>query len=246
MNNTLNSSNQTNYETNYYSNFEENFNAAVEIVQNTYDYDTLIKLLSSEKILEKQIAALEINEIKSKEDALILTSNLVGQDGKIREAVSFKLSTMALGPKYKEFFLDEEFYGLFLQGVMDINGNVCRQIVSLTQIDEFAKYLCKKLPESIRKILKQIKEIDAQSKQYVISKRNFQLYWCMEALYNIIDLMNTKNIKDIFFETGEFYDYTIREKTAKILAKINNPEFDDLKDKLSNDENYYVRRYLNK
>lgn len=240
----MNTSNQTDLETNYYSNFEENFNAAVKISQNTYDYETLINLLSSDKILERQIAALELNEIKSKEDAYTLVANLVGQDGKIREAVAFKLSNICLKPEYQEYFIDEKFFELFLQGIMDINGNVCRQIIELTQISEFSKYLSKNLPESIRKILLQIEEIDSQSKQYVISKRNFQLYWCMEALDKIINIINVEEIQDIILKTGSFYDYTIREKAAKILTKIDDDKFKEIREKLLNDENYYVRRYL--
>lgn len=233
MNDTLNTS------------LEANFNTAMKLSEEKYDYQTLIELLSSEKIVEKQIAILELKEIKSVEDAKILVSNLVGQDGKIREAAAFKINELTQNPSYIGYFVGEYFFEQFLEAIMDINGNVCRNIVCLPNITEFTQYLCDKLPERINIILAEIAEIDAKTRQYVISKRNFQLYWSLEALDNIIGIINFNEIKNILFKGGEFYDYTIREKTAKIIAKLNNSELDELKEKLTNDENYYVRRYLN-
>ena len=233
MNDTLNTS------------LEANFNIAMNLSEAKYDYQTLMAFLASEKIVERQIAILELNEIKSTQDAQILVSNLVGQDGKIREAVAFKINELTQNPAYVGFFIGEYFFEQFMEAIMDINGNVCRNIVSLTTISEFSQYLCDKLPERINEILAEIAEIDAKTRQYVISKRNFQLYWSLEALDNIAEIINFDGIKDILFKTGEFYDYTIREKTAKIIAKLNNSELDELKEKLANDENYYVRRYLN-
>lgn len=219
--------------------FETNFSC-------NYNYEKLINLLNSDNIKEKHFAVLELEEIRSQNDAKILVSNLVGQDGKIREAVAFKVNELAQNPDYAEFFISEEIFDILIEGIMDINGNVCRQIVGskLTESSEFQKYLCNKLPERINKILDEIEKIDQTSKQYVISKRNFQLYWCLEALYNIIDNIEFKKIKNILLKTGDFHDYTIREKTAKILTKLDNCELNELKEKLKNDENYYVRRYL--
>lgn len=248
LNDTLDSSKESDLMADFDSDFETNFNAAMKMSIEKYDYVELIKFLRSEKIVEKQIAILELDEIKSKNDALILVSNLIGQDGKIREAVAFKVNELIKNPSYIDFFIDEKVFDVLLQGIMDINGNVCRQIVDLGgkwgENEAFGLYLCEKLPKRVNEILIEIKKIDMASKQYVISKRNFQLYWCLEALYNIIDIVNFDEIKEILFATGVFYDYTIREKTAKILTKIDNFEFDKFKEKLKIDENYYVRRYL--
>lgn len=240
MNDTLDSSLELNLETN----FETNLNNIVAMGWGQYDYSTLIKLLQSDKIEEKQIAALNLSKIMSSEDAKILASNLVGQDGKVREAVAFKVNELFKNPSFSDFFNDEGIYNLLLQGIMDINGNVCRQIVELTIDYDFGQYLCANLPERIKDILLEIEKIEAESKQYIISKRNFQLYWALEALYNIIDKIELNKVKDILLNAGIFYDYTIREKIAKILAKIDDVELCDLKEKLKNDENFYVRRYL--
>lgn len=210
-----------------------------------YDYEDLINLLNSENIKEKHFAVLELEEIRSENDAKLLVSNLVGQDGKIREAVAFKINEFFKNSDYAKFFISEDIFAVLLQGIMDINGNVCRHICAL-ECEEFNQYLSKNLPSETDKILARINEIEANEKQYVISKRNFQLYWCLEALYKIIDKVEFKNIKNILLKTGEFNDYTIREKTAKILTKLDDSELDEVKEKLKNDENYYVRRYLRK
>ena len=223
---------------------EANFNTAMNLSDAKYDYEALMELLASEEVVKKQIAILELDEIKTKNDAQILVSNLVGQDGKIREAVAYKVNEFSQNPQYRELFQGEFFYEIYLEAIMDINGNVCRNIVSIANIKGFTEYLCEKLPERINEILEEIAEIDSQTRQYVISKRNFQLYWSLEALYNIIDTIDFEKIKNILFKTSEFYDYTIREKTAKIIAKLNYTEFEELKNKLKNDDNYYVRRYL--
>lgn len=224
---------------------EANFNSAMKMCGVKYDYERLIALLQSKKIVEKQFSVLSLTEIKSENDAEMLVSNLVGQDGKIREAVALKVNEFINNSQFKDFFVNERIYPIFLQAIMDINGNVCRQIVDIVTFDKsLKKYFCEKLPESIRIILAEIKKIDSQSRQYVISKRNFQLYWCLEALYNIIDVIDFEEIKEILLQSGEFYDYTIREKTAKILTKIEKMELKELKEKLRNDENYYVRRFL--
>lgn len=246
MNNTLDKSDNINSNKNLESNFEIDFNSAVELTAKSYSYAELITFLKSDKVVEKQMAVLHLDKILSKEDALLLVSNLVGQDGKIREAVAFKCNELVQNQQYLEFFLDENVFNLFLQGIMDINGNVCRQIVTAKwfETDIFKKYISTRLPESIRELLVEIDKIDQMSKQYVISKRNFQLYWCLEALFNIIEAVDLSEIKDILAKTAEFYDYTIREKAAKILSVINDQRFDNIRQKLINDENYYVRRYL--
>lgn len=245
MNDTLDNSSNLNIKIDNESNLEPDFNTAIRMSLRQYDYRELIGFLTSDKIVERQIAALELNEIKSEEDAFILASNLVGQDGKIREATAFKVNELVKNSTFSDFFIGEKFFSLFLEGIMDINGNVCRQIVGLTDIKAFGEYLSQKLPERINELLIEIDKIDKMSKQYAISKRNFQLYWCLEALYNIIDITDFEKIKEILLITGEFYDYTIREKTARILTKLENPELNGLKKKLKHDDNYYVKRYLN-
>lgn len=240
LNYTLDTADTSNLE----QNLEANFNAAMNLSSKRHEYQELLDLLSSDKIVEKQIAALKLNEIKSQSDAKILVSNLTGQDGKVREAVAFKINELAQNPDYLQHFLKNDIFEILLDGVMDINGNVCRMVVSskFFENEVFCDFLCAELPERIMRIINDIKELDLCAKQYVVSKRNFQLYWALEALYNIINMVDFDKIKDILEFCADFYDYTIREKTAKIVSKLDNPQVQEMKEKLMNDENYYVRR----
>ncbi len=227
--------------------WEENFNNSLNTIWQNHSHEELLGFLKNGNIYQKQFGALEIKELKSKNDAEILVSNLIGQDGKIREAVAFKINELAKNKDYIKFFIDENIFKTLLCGIMDINGNVCRNIVGceLFHNKDFRIFLCENLPEKIDEILKVIRNLSKDEKQYKISKRNFQLYWSLEALFEIIDEIDLEKIKKIFFETSDFEDYTIREKTAKILTKVDSPFFAELKEKLKNDENYYVKRYLN-
>lgn len=209
-----------------------------------YNHQELINILHSNDIKLKHFAVLEIEELFSADEAKLLVSNLTGQDGKIREAVAFKISQFINMPLYKELFNDEKIFETLLEGVMDINGNVCRYICgNCLEYNPFRVYLSEKLPDRITKILSKIEELEKNEKQYVLSKRNFQLYWSLEALYSIIEEIEFDRVKDILLRTGEFQDYTIREKTAKILVKLDHKEISEIKEKLKNDSNYYVRRY---
>lgn len=232
MNNTLNNS------------LEVNFNTAMKLSSENYDHKQLIEYLNSGDLVERQFAALELKEIYFKEDVKILVSNLVGQDGKVREAVAYKINELAQMDEYKCFFDSEILFENFFKGLLDINGNICRQMLGLTNIEGFNKYLCKMLPEEISKLLVKIEELEATEKQYIVSKRNFQLYWCLEALYYCAENIDLASIHPILTKTTDFYDYTIREKTAKILSRISDSSFDLLKDRLLSDENYYVRQKL--
>jgi len=233
--------------------FDDNFNTAMKMCECEYSHAQLVEfLLTSTEIVEKQIAALRLSEIKSFDEATILVSNLVGQDGKIREAVAFKINELVQNPNFTEFFLKESNFDIFMQAIMDINSNVCRLIIEAvsflrTNLD-FRKYFCPLLLKTITDLFEDAEKMDMTDKKYILSKKNFQLYWCLEALFEFTEFLEFSEISDILRKGGEFYDYTIREKIAKILEQgfyDERSEIEELKGKLRNDENYYVRRFLN-
>ena len=84
---------------------------------------------------------------------------------------------------------------------------------------------------------------EKSKKNHVINKKIFHLYWCLEGLSIIIDDKIDKNVEEILKVCSDFYDYTIREKTAQILAKIKNPP-SELLQKLKNDDNFYVKNQI--
>src|SRR5574344_945740 len=96
---------------------------------NEKKYEELIEMLKNRNIAQKQISALKLEEIKSVDDCKILVSRLINQDGKIREAVSFKINKSIRNKNFTIYFMQKENYDIFLQAITDINGNICRNIV---------------------------------------------------------------------------------------------------------------------
>ncbi|MBO6087486.1 hypothetical protein J6P92_03965 [bacterium] len=233
--------------------YKEDFERALNIYENNYSHEDLINFLKNGSIVEKQTAVLKLNEIKTLEEARILMNNLTGCDGKIREAVSFRLKEFTA--QKPEFFL--EFCDIFLDAIIDINGNICRNTIFalkyLKPFESFREEFCSKLCYLTLELAKKAKNFDIQEGKYKVNKEIFKLYWYLETLSEFVDsaenlkvgrsglLSRQHNLEEILQEAKQVKDYTIREKVAKILSKTDN--FSDLKEELKNDENYYVRRY---
>ncbi len=112
------------------------------------------------------------------------------------------------------------------------------------------------MPKLIDRILNIIEKLKALSdtpyadnklkntKNHAKNKIVFNLYWALEALY-YTDCNNftQEKLLDILNFTSGYIDYTIREKTAKILSKMNEQP-SDLLQKLKNDKNFYVKNQL--
>ena len=65
------------------------------------------------------------------------------------------------------------------------------------------------------------------------------MYWYLEALSELVDTnINDEMFKLIIKKIYNHNDYTIREKIAKILAKVDG--FDTIKEYLRNDTNPYI------
>ena len=91
------------------------------------------------------------------------------------------------------------------------------------------------------------KELDSfifRDKKYVINKQLFKLYWCLEALKLFVNELPIKTLKPILERASEEREYTIREKVAQIVILLDDECLQDLKLKLQNDENYYVRNAI--
>ena len=227
---------------------EENFNRAIEIYKLNLSHSELLNLIKIGSVVEKQTAILLLDSVNSSSEADLLISNLTGQDGKVREAVSFKIKEMLRNPDFSVFFNNPDYAQTLFDGALDINGNICRNTISAMKYfknnQDFVDILIPKLVSTINSLLDKIKDFDIQDGKYKVNKEIFKLYWALEVMYEFIDFIPLSDIKYILQISSEVNDYTIREKTAKILS--NN--FDDellihLKEKLRNDQNYYVRRF---
>ena len=224
--------------------YDKDFNQALNIYENDYSHEDLINFLKNGTVAEKQTAVLKLDNLKSKSEAEIFMNNLTGCDGKIREAVSFRLKDFMV--ENPEYFVD--YAEIFLDAVVDINGNICRNTIFalryLRNFPQFCEKFCAELLRRSAELAQKAKDFDIQEGKYKINKEIFKLYWYLETICEFVDYVDKSELLEILNDTGQIIDYTIREKTAKILTKLDGNEFDMLKTKLQNDENYYVRRIL--
>ncbi len=232
----------------YYEDLNENFTQALNLYNQEFSHQELLNLLKNGNIVQKQIASLRLEKITSKEDAQILVSNLTGQDGKIREAVSLRLDEFMSNSEYLEYFTTPQNYKIFLEAITDINGNICRNVISaisnLKNNDEFCSVFCPELASLTLSLLDIVEKFNFQDGKYKVNKEAFKLYWCLEAISVFWDKIDFTDLKNIILRAKNIGEYTIREKTAKILSvcEVDN-ELSSARKELKNDKNYYVRRY---
>lgn len=205
-------------------------------------------MLKNGNIVQKQIAALKLESINRTDEAQILLSNLTGQDGKIREVVSLRLSEFMSEKKYLKYFEPSKNAQIFLDAVIDINGNICRNVINalrnLKNDKNFCKIFCKKLTDLTRDLLNTVEKFDFQDGKYKVNKEAFKLYWCLETIYVFWDKTDFKTLKEIIQRSSNIGEYTIREKCAKILThEFQDNDLIQIRKQLKNDSNYYVRRY---
>ncbi len=242
------STNTQNQNNSYYKTLDENFNQALNLFEKEISHQELLDLLKNGNIAQKQIAALRIEQLNSTDDALILTQNLVGQDGKIREAVALKLLEFAENKDYLKYLNLNEIYNILLNAIIDVNSNVCRNIISVIAIlknnSDFIKYFCPELIKMTKNLIKEVEKFDFQDGKYKVNKEVFKLYWSLETIYELVEHFDIDTIKTIVKQTKEINEYTIREKTAKILShNFKDFELIEIRNILKNDKNYYVRRF---
>lgn len=232
----------------YYETLDENFKQALNLCENNYSHSELLEFLQSGNIVQKQLSALKLKTINSQNEAQILVSNLVGQDGKIREAVSLRLNEFMSNPKTLEYFETPENYQIFLAAIIDINGNICRNVIGaishLKNNANFCNQFCQELVILTKDLLGKIEKDDFFEGKYKVNKEVFKLYWCLETIYVFWDKIKFEDLKEIILRTKDIQEYTIREKAAKILTRsFSDPELLKAKEALKNDSNYYVRRF---
>ncbi len=232
----------------YYENTDINFKNALEFYQTDYTHSELIELLKNGNIPQKQIAALKLDSVKSEYDAKVLLSNLTGQDGKIREAVSLRLNEFMSDSDCILYFDAENNCSVFLDAITDINANICRNVISaLTNLknnENFCNIFCRELVQLTFNLLDIVEKFDFQEGKYKVNKEAFKLYWCLETIYVFWDKMNFEDLKNIIKRSKSIGEYTIREKAAKILTHdFVDDELIVVRNELKNDSNYYVRRF---
>lgn len=223
--------------------YNDDFNTALDIYQNSYPHGYLINLLKNGTVAQKQAAALKLDRINTPDEANIFIQNLTGCDGKIREAVSFRLKEFT--PDNPDFFVG--YPEILLNAIIDINGNICRNTIeaikSLKNNKIFTNIFCHMLQKKTLDLSETAKTFNLQEGKYKINKEIFKLYWYLETISEFANFIDKQTLLKILTNTKNIQDYTIREKTAKILSTIkNNKDFLNIKNELKDDPNYYVRR----
>ena len=232
---------------------DDNFNVELEaynISLQEYTKDDIIRILAENNDEKKIVAIINLKSIENKFEADLILSHLTGQDGRIREAVSYILSE--LNPS--DFYLDEKSINTLLNGILDINPNVVRNLISfINKSPKLKENLIKSIVIKTNEILSDLEKYvkcdspffenqSKSNKNHAKNKLTFNLYWLLETI-SILDVNKIENLENILTKTSNFIDYTIREKTAKILSKMENKPPELLR-KLKNDENIYVKNQL--
>ena len=239
--------NLTNNNCEYYNDLDSNFKLAYELCKKEYSHDELMFLLNSGNIPQKQIAALKFDYVKNKNDVYALLNNLTGCDGKIREAIALKINSILSADEQARELFAQLSSDIFADATIDINANICRLVIDsailLKSYNNFSTSYTNKIVIYIQEALNELDKFIFRDKKYVINKQLFKLYWCLEALGEFYEFVEERTMKDIIEKCAVQNEYTIREKTAQILVKSGL--FNDIRIKLMNDDNYYVREVLN-
>ena len=224
---------------------------ALEIIQKPYEKNEILSLLENGDEFEKPVAIMALENLCNKNEADLLINNLTGW---IREASALKISEFLKNSEIAPYFFDERSLETILNGIMDINPNVGRALIDgIKECQPLQKLILPKLIDRILNIIEKLKALSdtpyadnklKNTKNHAKNKIVFNLYWALEALY-YTDFNNftQEKLLDILNFTSGYIDYTIREKTAKILSKMNEQP-SDLLQKLKNDKNFYVKNQL--
>lgn len=212
-----------------------------EIIENlrneTEDFIKIFSIINLEKLTN-------LNEVE------ILFHHLTQHSTPIREATALKIEEI-----YKVNFFSNNIKNQLLKAIIDINPNVCRAMCNLILRNELLQEEI--MDDLILKIRCLLDEIESQDKElggffdnalkikknHAKNKKLFSLYWYLEVLSSCMNLKNNSQVLDIVEKTIKFNDYTIREKTAKIIDMIENPPL-ELLQIARNDQNFYVKNHV--
>ena len=219
----------------------EMLSQAIKYCEENFLHEDIINELYNDNDLKKQLCLIELSCVKNQKEADILVFNLTGHSGPVRETASFKILELIKQNDLNTFFQSEEIMNTFVNAVTDINPSVSRNTTEIIKYVNNAQYIYEKIIANIKNTLLTM-ENTAKSRSYTANKKNFNLYWNLEAIISIADkIQPNTELTDILEKTALSNDYTIREKTSK-TAKVF--EFFRILKLLENDENIYVRKYL--
>jgi len=230
-------------------NYDKDFKLACELSEGVFSHTELIEMLQNGNIQEKQFSALSLDCLNNAYEGKVLVSNLTGCDGKIREAVALKINQLLTANPTGFSLYVYHYPEIFADASIDINANICRLVINSVKIlkndDNFKKVYLAKILNYINETFAEIDKFIYKDKKYVINKQLFKLYWCLESLKLFVNDVPGTTLHGILERASLETEYTIREKVAQILILTNDDTYSDLINKMSNDENYYVKEAFN-
>lgn len=220
----------------------DEMNKAYSLINQDFSQEEIMKILMGEDDIAKQAALIHLEKINSNSQAEILVSLLTGQHGPIREICSAKINEFMQNDSMRTFFGGEKIKKILLDALNDIIPTVARNILEILKYSPDKEEICSALMDRIIALKDSQEEIETLS-NHEITKRVFKLYWYMEALAEIAEEIEDLNkLEQIIEFTYQDENYTIREKSSKILSKIGG--FEKYKSILKEDKNPYVFFYL--
>lgn len=233
-----------NENTELYENNMKLLNYAIDCCSENFSHEDLISELALDDDIKKQLCVIEIKELKSQKEADLLVYNLTGKSGPVREVVSYKILELIKNPNFNHYFQTTQILDILTKGITDINPTVSRNVTEIIKYIENIDYLLTNIINEIKKTLNSMDDIK-QNRSYIANKKNFNLYWNLEALCILGSRITVNNdINDIIHITYKSNDYTIREKTAKLICTLKSDCFNEIIDNLKQDENVYVKKYF--
>ncbi len=233
----------------YEINFEKNMNMlsqAVKYCETDFLHEDLINELYLNNDLKKQLCIILLSKLSSQNEADALVHNLTKQPGPIRETVAFKILELIKNPEFQIYFQTRGISDTFAEAITDINPSVSRYMIECIKYLNNPQHLFNNIINKIKITLNELPETK-KIKSYDLNKKNFNLYWNLEAVIALSDKISPNDeLLDILKITALSNDYTIREKTAKAAKyfSVQNPKFTIVKDLLKNDNNIYVKKYI--
>ena len=230
-------------------NYENNMNNmahAIKCREQMLSHEEIMKILACNiDDIKKQWCILELNCIKSQKEADILCANLTGKSGPVRETTSYKILEPISLNDYRQYFQSIDIINIFVKGIEDINPSVSRNVIEIIKYIQNADYIYRKIIENIENILKTINN-ESKNRSYVQNKKNFALYWNLEAITSLKGkIIPSGEFEKILEITANSNDYTIREKTAKAaLMYIDvNDNLRKITNLLKEDVNIFVKNF---
>ena len=226
---------------------KNNFEEAYGYINKDYSTNDIFNVLKSGTDVEKAAVILKINKLENNEQSELLIHHLTNQTGQIRELCAYKLNE--LSQESFNFFQSQNSLDIIINSLNDVNPNVVRFMLGTLKYIEDKKYILNNLFNKIQDIYTDILNKNRRGKveEHIFTKKCFKIYWSLEAIKTLIaikpDLINdNKTFERIIIDLSDFEEYTIREKIAQIVNMLPKFENSDIKRKLANDDNYFVKR----